>query len=233
MTENIEIIVSRYNEDLKWMLEYPFNIFSYIVYNKGRNENFEKKNVLKIINLNNIGKCDHTYLYHIVENYNDLKNITIFFPGSLDMKIKKEKAIKILNNIIKSDYTKAYFIGKNVNKCISNEFKNFTMDEYVTSYPSNKLINNKFSINNKCQKCKIRPYRKWYNYFFGKTIVKWYTYMGIFSIDKKDIIQHSIDRYKILLKTVSLSINPEAGHYIERSWGAIFYPLVYTEKKHE
>ena len=231
MSNNIEIIISRYNEDLKWTLEYPFNIFSYTIYNKGINDNFEKKNVSKIIKLNNIGKCDHTYLYHIVENYNDLKNIIVFFPGSLDMPIKKQKAIKLLNNIIKSNYNNAYFIGKNTNRGISNEFKNFTLNEYVTSYPSNKLITNK--NNNKCQKCKIRPYGKWYNFFFGKTIAKWYTYMGIFSIDKKDIIQHSVNRYKILLETVSLSINPEAGHYIERSWGIIFYPLVYTIKIQE
>lgn len=41
--ENIDIVVSRYNEDLKWMNEYPFNKFQYIVYNKGVNENFCKK----------------------------------------------------------------------------------------------------------------------------------------------------------------------------------------------
>lgn len=231
--DNIEIIIARYNENLKWTLEYPFNIFNYIVYNKGINDDFEKKNVSKIINLNNVGKCDHTYLYHIVENYNNLKNITVFFPGSLDMQIKKKKAIKLLINIIKSNFNNAYFIGTKVNKGISNKFKNFTMTEYVTSYPNNKLINNETLINNKCQKCKIRPYGKWYNYFFGNIIVNFYTYMGIFSIDKKDIIQHSISRYKILLETVSLSINPEAGHYIERTWAAIFNPLVYTKKIQE
>jgi hypothetical protein len=48
---NIEIVVSRYNEDLNWLLEYPFNEFEYIVYNKGDNEDFEKTNVKQIINL--------------------------------------------------------------------------------------------------------------------------------------------------------------------------------------
>ena len=40
--DNTDIIVSRYNEDLNWTKEEPFNRFSYIVYNKGNNDNFEK-----------------------------------------------------------------------------------------------------------------------------------------------------------------------------------------------
>ena len=31
---NIEIVISRYNEDLLWLNEYPFNQFEYIVYNR-------------------------------------------------------------------------------------------------------------------------------------------------------------------------------------------------------
>jgi hypothetical protein len=53
---------------------------------------------------------------------------------------------------------------------------------------------------------------------------------GVFSVDKRDIIQHNLDRYERLMSTVSLHSNPEAGHYIERSWGVIFYPFNYTLK---
>jgi hypothetical protein len=70
----------------------------------------------------------------------------------------------------------------------------------------------------------------WYKYFFGNTIAHWYTYWGIFSIDKLDIIQHPLFRYQILIQTVNKHSNPEAGHYIERSWAAIFFPLNYTIK---
>ena len=71
----IEIVIARYNEDLLWTLETPFNEFKYTVYNKGDNDTFEKTNVTKIINLPNVGRCDHTFLYHITENYNNLSNI--------------------------------------------------------------------------------------------------------------------------------------------------------------
>ena len=88
----IDIIIARYNEDLNWMLESPFNNFKYIVYNKGDNDNFCKENVKQIINISNLGKCDHTYLYHIVNNYYNLAEILVFFPGSIQMPEKKRKS---------------------------------------------------------------------------------------------------------------------------------------------
>ena len=85
MERPVKIIVARYNEDLSWMKESPFNKFRYIVYNKGINDDFEKCNVDKIIQLPNVGRCDHTYLYYIIENYNKLSDIAVFFLGSLNM----------------------------------------------------------------------------------------------------------------------------------------------------
>jgi len=228
MTEYIDIVISRYNEDLNWTLEYPFNKFQYIVYNKGDSDDFVKNNVKKIIKLDNLGKNDHTYLYHIIENYNNLSNIIVFFPGSLNIEYKKNKAIKILNRIIESDYKKAYFLGHYQNN-VRDSFKNFQLDYWQTSDSTNLL---------KCQesqlkKCRLRPYYLWYNYFFGKIKARWSTWWGIFSIDKRDILNHPITRYQHLILTVNDHFNPEAGHYIERSWGVIFYPLLHTIKEQE
>jgi hypothetical protein len=222
---NVEVVISRYNEDLKWINEYPFNQFEYIVYNKGINDNFEKNNIKKIVNLDNVGTCDHTYLYHIIENYANLSNIIVLLPGSINTPNKKPKAIKLLEYIIKSNYKKAFFLGTYCND-IKNTFRNFTLNEWEFTTKQNSAIN----TDKKLQLCKLRPYGKWYNYFFGNTCAHWYTFLGIFSIDKRDIIQHSITRYQHLISTVNMHHKPEAAHYIERSWGAIFYPLVHTNK---
>lgn len=225
MKNNINIIVSRYNEDLEWINEYPFNQFQYIVYNKGINDDFCKNNVTQIINLPNVGRESHTYLYHIVNNYNNLSDILIFFPGSLNITHKKEKSIKILNNIISNNYTNAYFIGNHETN-IFETFKDFKIDNYLSSCSKNKEINNESQM----LICRLRPYGKWYRYFFRDVEAKWYTYNGIFSIDKRDVIQHLKIKYIMLLNTLSNSSNPKAGHYIERSWGAIFHPMIYTKK---
>ena len=222
---NVEIVVARYNENLSWLNEYPFNQFEYIVYNKGDNENFVKTNVKEIISLPNVGRCDHTYLYHIINNYEKLSNIVVFFPGCIDMENKKQRARELLNIIICFSYNSAFFIGE-YSANIKTKFNGFKLDEWKSTNAQNFSKNSESSL----QLCKIRPYQKWYSYFFGNTPAHWNTYWGIFSIDKRDIIQHPVIRYQTLIQIVNTHSNPEAGHYIERSWCAIFFPLIYTSK---
>jgi hypothetical protein len=225
LNKNVEIVVSRYNEDLSWINEYPFNQFEYIIYNKGDNDNFVKTNVKSIVKLPNVGMCDHTYLYHIINNYDLLSNITVFFPGSVYLSGKKNTAIMILNNIINSNYNNAYFIGTYY-KSIKYSFKNFILNNHTCACNENNIKNGE----TKLLKCKIRPYGKWYDFFFGNTPAHWVTCGGVFSIDKKDIIQYPIHRYIKLIQTVNAYSNHEAAHYIERSWGVIFFPMIYTVK---
>ena len=74
------IIVSRYDEDINWLEEYKdFNIY---IYNKGAN--IETKLTNKVLSLPNVGRESHTWIYHIVENYNDLDAVNIFLQGRVD-----------------------------------------------------------------------------------------------------------------------------------------------------
>lgn len=223
MSKYIQIIVSRYNETLDWTLEYPFNLFKYGVYNKGPNQNFIKDNVNKIIDLPNVGRCDHTYLYHIVTKYNELADITVFFPGSIgSMDQKKYNAIKILKNIIR--YNTAIFLGS-YTASVKNTFNDFILNNWTCSDPVNSNLNPENIL---CPAL-IRPFGKWFKYHFGDIKVNYYCMHGIFSINKLDIIKHPICRYENLLSGVERHSNPEVGHYIERAWAAIFHPLVFTK----
>jgi hypothetical protein len=221
--KNIIVVVSRYNEDLHWINEYPFNQFKYIVYNKGDNDNFNKSNVEKIIKLPNVGMCDHTYLYHIIKNYYDLNDITVFLPGSVYQGRKKNKAVNLLNSIINSKFQNAYFIGVHCNSVLQ-KFYNFKIDSHSSINRENNLKNRKTRL----LKCQIRPFGSWYKFFLQNTKSNWYCYNGIFSFDKRDIIQHNIRRYISLIQTVNFYSNHEAAHYIERSWGSICSPLKAT-----
>lgn len=223
MDYTVNIIVARFNENLDWMNEEPFNKFSYIVYNKGENEDFEKKYIKSIIHLPNVGRCDHTYLYHIVNNFDNLGNINVFFPGSLNLHYKKEKAKNLLNNILK--YKKAIFSSQITVKGVKNEFKDFVLENHKCMDSSNFSLNNETKV----QPALIRPFGKWFNFHFGNIYVKYYTYYAIFSIQKADIIKHDINRYKKLLAGVEIHSNPEVGHFLERSWAAVFHPLMYTK----
>lgn len=219
--KDIDIIIARYNEDLKWTLEKPFNKYQYIVYNKGTNNDFEKSRVKKIINLPNVGKCDHTYVYHIIKNYDNLSDIQLFLPGSVDMPHKKKIASKILYEI--EERNKAVFISLNETDVLKNHY-NTQFTEYMTTYEANRNINPEIYL----KKSSIRPFGKWFENKFGNIKVDCMIYYGVFSIDKNDILQHPKSRYENLIDDLSDHSNPEAGHYFERSWCAIFYPLKNT-----
>lgn len=70
----LEIAISRYSEDLNWVNPISENC-KCTIYNKGGELQVPN------IKLNNIGRESHTYLYHIVHNYDNLSDYTIFVQG--------------------------------------------------------------------------------------------------------------------------------------------------------
>ncbi len=227
--KSIEIIVSRYNEKLEWTNLYPFNKYKYTVYNKGPNNDFNMSYVNKVIDLPNVGRESHTYLTHIINNYDNLSDINVFLPGSIDTthKIFKKKlfAQKLLEYVNK--YNNAIFLSfKNIkDNDITKEFKGFNVSAYRSTTIENQKINNEHTI----RKSLIRPYEKWFYTQFGNIKVPYVIHYGIFSVSKEDILQKPKSYYENLVKLVSDHSNPEDGHYFEKSWGAVFYPFKHTK----
>jgi hypothetical protein len=110
-----QIVFASYNDDKQFLEKYFPNIEK-IIYEKSDQENYKQKiinskNQLKIsdfinkINDNyfllpNIGFCSHTYLYHIISNYEKLADITIFIAGDCLMEFgPKLETIKKINDL--------------------------------------------------------------------------------------------------------------------------------------
>lgn len=216
----IEIIVSRYNENLEWLNNKMFHKYPITIYNKGVNTNFYKPPSLKeVIPLSNVGVCDHTYLYHIIKNYDNLPDTTIFLPGSSMDDNKKDRTLNVLKKTIETNDTVIF--GNYDNNGILNSLYNFNLSNYYSSNYFNKLLNNDSEL----RPCDIKPYGKWFQTVFGDLNIYYATYLGIFSVSKKHIQNRNLDFYKKLIKYVDKDKNEESAHYIERSYIAIFHPL--------
>lgn len=85
---NFEIVISHFCEKLDWIKK--IKSINKTIYEKG---NINQQNCpiyrnditldkLKVIRLPNIGRESHTYLYHIVNNYKNLAEYTIFVQGN-------------------------------------------------------------------------------------------------------------------------------------------------------
>lgn len=217
-TNTYEIILARYNEDVNWLNKKPYNDYKVICYNKGDN-NIKINNLKKKIQLPNVGRESHSYLYHIINNYDNLANISIFLMGSMtdDISKKNEKLKSLFENL---DSTKSVFICQTYNN-VKNELYVFTLQEYKSTNKNNSLKNN----NKTLEKAEIFPFGKWFDHYFKDKDIKHVSYNSIFALNKKHILQHSKEYYINLMKQLENNSNPEVGHYFERSWEAVFYPL--------
>jgi hypothetical protein len=221
---SFEIVISRFNEPLDWTLTAPFVYYKYIVYNKGLNDNFEKKQVSKIIQLENVGKDIHTYLNHIIQNYDSLSEIVMFLPASMNLIHKRDKATTLLETTASRNFEYAIFLGEQT-ESVQTYFENFVLDHWKSTTAENLRLNPNTSL----IQCPIRPYGKWYEHHFPNKLTKWWGYNNVFSVDRRDILQHPKEYYMNLIKGISTANDTEEAHYFERSWEAIFGPFTYTQ----
>ncbi len=216
--ENIEMIISRYNEDLEWLKDDPFLNYNYIVYNKGINTDFYKSSKLtQIIPLDNVGREVHTYLYHIINNYDRLKDITIFLPGSVELSHKYDRSKKLIYNL-QNDKSSKFSCMEMGPSTFENQ-KDFQIDDYLSSNKDNQTINADSSI----LKSDIRPFGKWFENTFDKNEKHTcFTMNALFLLTRDDILKKPKSYYEKIILQVNEHHNHETVHYFERSWPDVF-----------
>lgn len=90
-----------YNENIEWILDCVDDYKYIYIYIKNRNRVDYIRNMFVnmynviVIEIENIGSCDHVYLYHIIKNYDNLDNITYFSKGTNRMVTQHYKNYKI------------------------------------------------------------------------------------------------------------------------------------------
>lgn len=208
--KTIHIVISRYNEDLHWLKEEPFNKYKQIVYEKG------EKTIPSSIVLANVGRESHTYLYHIIQNYHKLPDILIFLPGSaMDSTFnKRDKTMNVMRRIGMETLHE---------NCGNNNFLqsmyNFEIDDYKSTNKSNSNMNPE----SKLQRASIRPFGKWFETKLpDKKSIPNVWYSGIFYVTKEQILRNPKVTYENLLQELSVGSSPETGHYMERAWAGLF-----------
>jgi hypothetical protein len=221
------IVYTRYKEPDMSTLLLPLvnkkNLHIYI-YNKGDDIPSgipdDARNV-KIINIPNLGWDAYAYLYHVVNNYNNLPDYIYSLHASAQyLSYKYVKYINILHSPIvgsnNADDIMYYFGGD-----VSPSDINFQLDMWGASF----FLNISNNTNNKYVKSNIRPLGNWIksklgnippNILINNSEIKGNTH-GMFKVHKSRILRYSISFYKELLEDISVW-QSEVNHYLERSW---------------
>ncbi len=205
---NTSIIISRYNENLNWLDKYKD--LNLIIYNKGLNN---IRNEFKNLNdLPNIGRESHTWLFHIIKNYNNLSDVNIFLQGRIDdlgcMAFKSP--IKYIKD------TKKYgFSVKRFGLLGPMHWKDYLGIEKDQRYKKD-WFNGNIGI-------KSKGFRKFSKKYFPKIpILVPTSYGGCFGVSRERIRQYELNFYKKLIKEVEYHSNPIEGHFLERLWCYMF-----------
>lgn len=227
-----DMVIARYKEPLAWLTKYqnfPFrNIYIYNKYDADSKKSSKDlgcilggKECIKV-DLKNEGRCDHTYLYHIVHNYDTLADVTVFTKGSSDM-WRETKRLKFTVKKVFETHNTVMSVEE-VPTAIHIYAAGFSMDKYRSSHPLNYngLANTETMT---LKPASPRPFGKWFQARFPGINVFKAVFAGVFAVSKQHIHQHPISYYKNLIKELEGHPNPEVGHYFERSWLAVFYPI--------
>jgi hypothetical protein len=130
---------------------------------------------------------------------------------------KKAKTLDFINRatISKKEVEKKCEDGINQ----FDSLKNFELNNHQSSNIENKTINDE----NKLELSHIRPYGKWYEtYLISIDKIPHIWWNGIFAVTKEQIQKHPKELYVTLKNQLNKHSNPEIGHYMERTWAALF-----------
>ena len=174
---------------------------------------------LRVYPLQNLGREADTYLHHLCEQYDCLAAVTLLLPASCMNEVKSEhtrqlveRAVGTRSSVLAGQWIVPTVRGRlgpfMIKKWQGLDSKNASHLPTVAVLPSTR-----------------RPYSVWYDHYFPDTTVNVVCYYSMLAVAAAHVQQHPVQRYRDLLAEVRVHSNPETGHYMERSWAAVFHPI--------
>lgn len=214
------IVIARYNEPIDWVNTLPdVKTTKIYLYNKGGDDvSFAKQeSQVTVATLPNVGRESHTYLTHIIDNYDKLdpKDVTFFTQGGLST-----HAHGPIPKFIENTVSEALRIGINESRAIWHRLipqhqarATFRISEWPPKTPVTPNARNE-NFGQWFERCLGRPIPQ-------QNVFKWIA-AGTFAVRNDRILKHPKAFYEMLIAEVNDCNNPETGHFFERSWYYIF-----------
>jgi len=141
---SVRVNIAHYIEDLGWLDKLKREGHEILIYEKNTDlmnyKDYVKINEHQVL-LANIGRESHTYLTHIIQNYDDLRDYEVFFQGRVDDHMDGHPEDN-LKDLIGKDYLSWCTTCKTKIGCFTEE----VYQEIKKKHPDHKHIN-KFYTN--------------------------------------------------------------------------------------
>jgi hypothetical protein len=211
MEKSYKLIVARYNENLDWVNHFE----SYQIYNKGVKD-LAPHHQANAVQLPNVGREAHTYLYHIINNYDNLEDVLIFSQGTVfhhtyhqDMNEFKRRALDIDRHGFSVD------LG-NISGLIGDNSETFSLHGhggklYYTGEdgrPRDASVPPYYQLGTWWKRATDETYARSRSVFWGAT----------FSVKKEFVLKRSLESYMRIFGTLCGNRNSLEAHFCERTW---------------
>ena len=207
----LNLVVARYNENLNWLRRVP-QIFRVTVYNKE-----PEASAMGYPCLPNSGREAHTYLWHIVQHYEELAELTIFCQGKpFDHAYNFHQTLRDLaNNSLANNSLADSSLANNLSADYFMPFGHIV----DTDDARGRLLFTKWSKNEDGHELDMRGF---HSALFGDAGPPEYTFrLGAqFAVTRAIIQKRPREFYQRALQ-ISLDF-PDAAHCFERSWPLVF-----------
>lgn len=196
------IVVCDYGHNLDWVTAIPSWYDIFIYHKTSKYTLYIEHNNIYHFDVPDVGRAEHTYLQHIVDNYDKLMLFDgIIFLHDLELQLSKIPSfiVGFSNEIKKYGYT-----------------QNFMFSDCCGTDYHWKINDSKGGIRN--------PYNITFGEWFEKNVsmpfickLLWYG-SSIFGVNVYQVLQRPKSYYKKLLDTTTYDSNPIEAHFLERSW---------------
>ena len=211
---DFEIVISHFNEDLSWLAEFSKHC---TIYSKGGPlPAVVSSSFHQTFNLPNIGRETHTYLTHIVNNYDCLPPLTFFLQGNIhDINDGTPAHTDMsLSEII--GQASSFCDGRTMPIGRVHSFSDWAGIQYLPGWIERR--------GKSLQRTKLSPLQFWRTIFGSPPPENVRFVQGaLFAVTRGAIRRRPKSFYENVLRYFEElgEVNPEQGHYMERFWYAI------------
>lgn len=246
--DGVQLVISRFDEDTSWLHDVVYDLVSHVgcvevfVYNKGSTDIGDMRHRLSAIPcvslketlLPNVGRESHTYLEHVLRLRQTSKTpgeymnwVTVFMQGKMADHVPPEHDTISSFVVCMVREARELPLGESSNHACHKKYHAFNAvpELRVAMYPG---VGNCGINLGQWFSALLGPW-KWSNVTQGPT---WWQ-GAVFAVRTCRLLitegRVNDSYYRLLQAQVDWHVNPEAGHFFERSWYFVFPPLTQTQ----
>ncbi len=197
----VELVIAAHMEDLSWLEQYRSHVRLYV-----KNPSYSSVDYRYTI-LPNVGRETHTYLTHIISNWEHLADVTIFNQGRIDDHLYYTYA---------NPFDHLQHLQNGASFKVRERYDNWGRmthkDPWLTNLVEGRMRPAKYTLA-----------RTWFD-LFGYNHPNYINvcYCACFAVSRQQIQKRPLEFYRKCLSYVSDCNDPEDSHYFERLWISVF-----------